>query len=141
MGAIRALYDQAKAYGRIWRREEKGYEILQRKWQAYHDAGEALRILLPFKTHVAYAYSPRENVGSNGADHIVVEEDISQGRLRRQSGDALCRSRKSFWGLTAQGDGRPATCLKCLEIVERLVNIQRLSKTEQPEILRFERGN
>lgn len=120
MSTIKTLYDEAKLFSRKWRQAANGYKVLMSKWEAYGDAGEQLRQALPVKTHVSYAYSPRENVGSGGSDHIVLEEDFTQGRLTRKAGDALCKSSKKFWGLTALNDGKPANCLKCLEIAEKL---------------------
>ena len=50
----------------------------------------------------------------------MVEEELRAGRLAREAGDALCKPAGAFWGLTQLSE-RPATCLRCLEIAERLV--------------------
>lgn len=68
--------------------------------------------------HVAYAYSPRENVGSNGSTHIITERAFSEGRMVREAGDALCKPSGKFWGL--RETERAARCRRCLSIAERL---------------------
>ena len=53
---------------------------------------------LPVKAYVAYAYSPRQRGNSNGADHCVLAQDYTLGRLVRRAGDTLCSTRR-FWQL------------------------------------------
>ena len=72
---------------------------------------------------VAYAYSPRENVGSTGKYHLIATERIAHGPLVREPGDALCKPARKFWGL----DGRRTAedferhgCARCREIRDRL---------------------
>lgn len=72
---------------------------------------------------IAYAYSPRENVGSTGKYHLITTERIEHGRLVREPGDALCKPTRKFWGLDG---GRTAEdferygCVRCREIRDRL---------------------
>ena len=74
------------------------------------------------KHHIAYAYSPRENVGSGGKDHIVLEEEYSKGRLKRISGDPLCKPARDFWGLENIGHkGTDSLCHQCFYKVLRIV--------------------
>lgn len=75
--------------------------------------------------HTAHAYSPRENVGSNGGRHLCLNYDMSIGRISRGAGDALCKPYRKFWGLGNEEelDGRKpyggATCKRCIEIATR----------------------
>lgn len=72
---------------------------------------------LGLKGGSAYAYSPREggNSGSYspGALHYVMDRPIAEGRLSRDSGDALCKPRNKFWGLH-KDPGRSVNCKACL---------------------------
>jgi hypothetical protein len=120
VSTIRQLHEAAKWFSRTWRSRPGGYEELQAAWTAYRERGEALRQMLPVPTAVAYAYSPRENTGSGGSDHILVKERLVAGRLVREEGKTLCQSSHAyFWGLTEM-PGREANCLRCLECAERL---------------------
>lgn len=71
----------------------------------------------------AYAYSPREG-GKNGhhspgQTHLMlVESDLNQGRFKRHHGDALCKTNKHFWGLTAT-EATPS----CRACIERLIKL------------------
>ncbi len=69
---------------------------------------------LPFRWHIAHAYTAQETGSYGGADHI--------GRLKRELGDALSRARKNFWGLheAAENDRLP-TSLADIKIAERIV--------------------
>lgn len=76
---------------------------------------------LPFRWHVAHAYTPRETATHGGADHIVVNEEVRFGRLVRQPGDALSRAATKFWGLASATDARLPTSLADIKIAERIV--------------------
>jgi hypothetical protein len=119
--SIRDLHTAQQQARHGWRSRPNGYALAQAASRAFGEAGEALRQRLPFRTTIAYAYSPRENVGSSGGDHILCVEAVTRGRLRREAGDALCKPRARFWGLDARGDGATASCLRCLELAERIV--------------------
>ncbi len=77
----------------------------------------------PDSYRVAYAYSPRENVGSTGKYHLITTEQISRHPLFRRPGDALCKPARKFWGLdggrTAEDFERHG-CARCREIRDRL---------------------
>lgn len=107
------------------RRKSANRWLSSEQRQASHDAFllEARKTAdrLPFAHSTAYAYSPHENVGSGGTSHIIVDEPLQAGRLIRKPGDALCKPAARFWGLDMR-PGRPAECLRCLEIAERLTN-------------------
>jgi hypothetical protein len=64
------------------------------------------------------AHHPRDAGNAAGREHLVVASDLSLGRLKREDGDALCKSRHKFWGLYANPD-RAATCKRCLAIAAR----------------------
>lgn len=92
----------------------------------FRRAAEQVRFALPFKTTITYTYSPGEEVGNSGKDHIMVLEDISSYHLHRKAGDTLCKSTKKFWGLTYVSDAggtpqRSASCLRCLDIAQQIV--------------------
>lgn len=74
---------------------------------------------LPFAAHIEHAYTPRETALYGGADHVVVEEEVRIGRIRRRARDALCKSRRAFWGLNRGGEDRVPSCKRCVEIAER----------------------
>lgn len=75
----------------------------------------------PITGSVAYAWALRQGALSNGRDHIVLDDALEVGQLRRAAGDALCRPRRKFRDLspgsnTATGH---ATCPVCLQRAER----------------------
>lgn len=76
---------------------------------------------LPFRWHVAHAYTPRETATYGGADHIVVDEEVRLGRLVRQPGDALSRVRAKFLNLAPVEEGRLPTSIADIKIAERIV--------------------
>ena len=47
---------------------------------------------------VAAAMNPSDRGSSAGADHAMLMELYSSGRLVREAGDALCQPRGRFWG-------------------------------------------
>lgn len=122
---VRQLFDTRERMARGRYRREGGVEQFlsaqDRYWKAIGDA----RAALPFGTAIAYAYSPRENVGSGGGDHIVCLQGFTHGRLTRAAGDPLCKPAAKFWGLDRCSDGREATCVKCAEIAERIAAANR----------------
>lgn len=127
MSTIRELHDAQTRAWKGWRSRPNGWDVGQAATRAFREAGEILRQRLPFRTSIAYAYSPRENVGSGGGDHIVCAENVTAGRLKRQAGDALCKPQARFWGLqqrwgadTCLNYQATASCLRCLEIAEKL---------------------
>jgi hypothetical protein len=71
-------------------------------------------------THVEHAFTPRETGGYGGRDHIVVEQPLTAGRIRRAAGDALCKPAVKFWGLQRSSGTRPASCARCIALAERL---------------------
>jgi hypothetical protein len=94
----------------------------------HHDAlaarrDEYLRDLLarlPFRWHVAHAYTGRETGSYSGGDHVVVDAPIRIGRLVRQPGDALSRPKSKFWGLYGVEEGRLPTAVADIRIAERI---------------------
>lgn len=65
------------------------------------------------------ACHPNDRGNSAGSDHLVTDEMIVRGRLRRSPGDALCRPKSKFWALVAEWSRKP-TCQKCIEMAARL---------------------
>lgn len=99
---------------------ERLYDELLVKREQY------LRLLLaqlPFRWHIAHAYTAQETGSYGGADHIVVDESIRIGRLVREPGDALSRPRKKFWGLHDVVDDRLPTSQADIKIAERIVAV------------------
>lgn len=78
----------------------------------------------PGRWSYAYAYSPRESIrGDQGRVHVVTNEDLSQGRLKRRAGEVLCRpSGKKFWGLQsrAREEFHASPCQTCLARLNRI---------------------
>lgn len=101
-------------------------ELLVRRERYLRD----LLARLPFRWHIAHAYTAQETGSYGGADHIVVDEPIHIGRLKREPGDALSRARKNFWGLheVAENDRLP-TSLADIKIAERIVEAPGKKKT------------
>jgi len=97
---------------------ERGHKELKERSEAYL---RDLLAQLPFRWHVEHAYTPNETAGHDGADHIIVDDPIHIGRLRREPGDALSRKRARFWGLSGVEDDRLPTALADIRIAERLV--------------------
>ena len=79
---------------------------------------------LPFRWHIAHAYTPNETAGYGGADHIIVDEPVRIGRMHREPGDALSRPRQKFWGLSGVEDDRLPTALADIKIAERVVKLR-----------------
>jgi hypothetical protein len=80
-----------------------------------------LLALLPFRWHIAHAFTPNETAKYGGSDHIILDEPIHIGRLRREPGDALSRRQARFWGLSRVEDDRLPTALADIRIAERIV--------------------
>jgi hypothetical protein len=109
----RGLYDPVERAA-----NERLYEeLVIRREQYLRD----LLARLPFRWHVAHAYTAQETATYGGADHIVVDEPIRIGRLVRETGDALSRPKKKFWGLHDVADDRLPTSLADIKIAERIV--------------------
>lgn len=79
---------------------------------------------MSIETVIAYAYSPRHGAVSTGAEHLVLKQDLSAGRLKRKRGDALCKPADKFWGLEVFPDQENRTrqwlCKRCAELAEKL---------------------
>lgn len=81
---------------------------------------------MPVRTHLAYAYPRKARESLHGRVHLVVDNDLHAGRLHRRTGDALCKPRSGFWGLTDGEDDLcrgGITCTPCAARHERLVAI------------------
>jgi hypothetical protein len=77
-------------------------------------------------THLAYAYPRKARESLHGRAHLVVDNDLHHGRLHRQTGDALCKPRSTFWGLTDGEDGlcgSGITCTPCRKRYQTLLCI------------------
>ena len=135
--SIRELHDIRKKLHRIyyknWNPRDPEQEKRTSDWMK---AGElyqkmALKIWSEFKekfpSSISYAYSPRENVNSGGRSHIVLSNNESFGRRKREKGDALCKKRNNFWMLSPVNDSEP-NCLKCLELAEDILKKASLTK-------------
>lgn len=120
--------DRRATYKRMmrsaWGSEE--HKTLSREHDALADRRAAyLRQLLaklPFRWHVAHAYTAQETATYGGADHIVVDDEVRIGRLVRHPGDALSRPARKFWGLSAVEADRLPTSVADIKIAERIVD-------------------
>ena len=97
---------------------QRDYEECKKRRAAYL---RDLLAQLPFRWHIEHAYTPNETASYGGADHIIVDEPVRTGRLRREPGDALSRRRSKFWGLSGVEADRLPTALADIRIAERLV--------------------
>ena len=99
------------------------------EWKHHYTKLEAHRVeylrnllaQLPFRWHIEHAYTPHETASYGGADHIITDEPIHIGRLRRKPGDALSRPRTKFWGLSHVEEERLPTARADIKIAERIV--------------------
>lgn len=76
---------------------------------------------MPWYWHQEYAYSPRQGPNSRGRTHIVLDTAVQVGRMRRRCGDALCKPRDKFFGLSRECEPVPdeMVCPRCNELRER----------------------
>lgn len=71
----------------------------------------------------AHAYAGGATCGHySGESHLVLTRPFTAGRLKRSTGDALCKPHAKFWGLepNLERDPAAATCKRCKEIAGRL---------------------
>jgi hypothetical protein len=68
--------------------------------------------------HAEYAYNPRQGACSIAREHAILDQPINSARFRRDTGDALCKPRRAFWGLNP-GSTNKVSCPRCLELAER----------------------
>lgn len=103
------------------------------------DEWHALRALLPVAVFVGHNWSAGHyELSRTGRDHIVAQEDLAVGRLRRAAGDALCETaaRKGERGARGFGprdhldrspvDGereRVPSCAACLRVASRVAEV------------------
>lgn len=116
------LHAEVMRQSRRFKFERDNYAAVGAAWDALVQYGVSLQKTLAKRgqrLEVEHAYSPRENTGSHGGDHLIATADVRVGRLIRHRHDPLCKPRKKFWGLNPGGFDRP-TCVKCIEIAERL---------------------
>ena len=77
---------------------------------------------------LATAYAGGSTTGSySGGAHLIVTKDLQVGRLRREVGDALCKSAAKFWGLEPEPERDIAgvTCKRCRAVAARLAEVLR----------------
>lgn len=111
----RGLYDPVERAS-----NERLYdELLARREQYLRD----LLARLPFRWHIAHAYTAQETGSYGGGDHIVVDEPVHIGRLVREPGDALSRPKRKFLHLVAVEEGRLPTAIADIRIAERIVAV------------------
>ena len=89
--------------------------------EAYLTAGEVSRRMLPRRTGIAYA-------PGSGLYHMQLTEPMYHGKMYREAGDTLCRTRDKFPALEAVGNGERATCRRCLMAAERIARLARVSE-------------
>lgn len=69
-----------------------------------------------------YAYVWNQGPNSRARTHLVTDEALDHGRLRRAPGDALCKPRSKFWGLSSSCASVPVDrlCRRCVALAQRL---------------------
>jgi hypothetical protein len=68
--------------------------------------------------HTEYAYNPRQGARSIARYHAILDLPLRFARFRRDTGDALCKPRRAFWGLNPGGTNH-VSCPRCLELAKR----------------------
>lgn len=69
--------------------------------------------------HVRTAFHLRQGPGMSNGEHAVLDQPLGAGRLRRKTGDALCKPLEKFWGLEQSTNIETVTCGRCREMAER----------------------
>jgi hypothetical protein len=98
-----------------------GYDRKMAAWQAFHEYADQLCARLPFAWRCVGMDNPTQNhTGTtNGANHVIVQEAVVIGRIRRAAGQPLCgRDSANLFVETASGP----TCKRCLELAERILD-------------------
>jgi len=89
-------------------------------------ASDSLCSKLPFKWQIIGAENcfNNHNGSSHGKEHIVLEQDWSQGRIKRKIGDALCKTSAQFKGNLSlePWEGSYVNCKACLEKAFKIIN-------------------
>ena len=68
--------------------------------------------------HSEYAFNPRQGAMSFARYHAVLDQDMARGQFSRRAGDALCKPRRKFWGLSP-GASDSVDGPRCLELAAR----------------------
>ena len=124
------------------RKQARERQVTGAAAQGQADAAAAhwqrLRGQLPVPVTVQHNWTARHLDGyEQGADHIVVLEDLHAGRLRRAAGTPLCqapsRARQLRHVSAGTGDERRLpSCAACLRHAEELAATRQTSSTAQP---------
>jgi hypothetical protein len=69
--------------------------------------------------HIEHAYNPRQGAMSNGSYHAILHQPLHVGRLHRDTGDALCKPARKFWGLATGNANARVSCTRCVELMAR----------------------
>lgn len=72
-----------------------------------------------FTARVLYAFNPGQGNRSNGSYHAVLDQPLHAGRLHRDTGDALCKPRRKFWGLQQGNGAAEVNCARCVDLMAR----------------------
>ena len=96
------------------------YDERQQLREQYRQQVNLLCDKLPF----SWELLDLDNQGGNchGSMHIVVNEDIKQGKLSRSKGDALCKKVEKFNGNLCVFHWEKA-CLDCKTCLEKAIKI------------------
>jgi hypothetical protein len=121
------LAARAAAQRAEWDRQARErLEVERAAAQAERDQWQALRARLPVPVTVGHNWTARHlDPYVQGADHIVVQADLTVGRFRRDARSPLCwtpsRSHElRHVELSDDGEDRIPTCKACLRHAERL---------------------
>lgn len=106
-----------------------GEEDTYRAWvKARTDEWEQLEAALPAPVVLAYNYSGGNHYATftQGADHIIVTQDVAVGRWKRSEGEAFCTTdsnahqQEFVWSKDRKDDFRLPTCKNCLRRAAKL---------------------
>lgn len=117
--------EQIEKLHRAANMRHRDYEQAISDWQAYRLFASELAAQLPMPWQAIACDNPTQNhTGrTNGANHVVLSNEVRLGRLHREKGDALCKPRAKFNGnLFAEADA--PTCKQCLLAAEKIVHVR-----------------
>jgi hypothetical protein len=87
---------------------------------------------------VAHAYTPNEQATYGGGDHLLLQQPLVMGRLRREAGDALCKPARRFNHLmeVSPRSSPLPNCKHCLRLAPRAgIDIEK-----SPDVISFRKA-
>lgn len=116
------MLERIERLHRAANRRHNSYAEAVRDWEAYRLLASVLAAQLSMPWKVLGCDNPTQNISgsTNGANHIVLKEDLTYGPLHRKEHDALCKPVEKFNGNLFVEANVPS-CKQCLSTAEKLV--------------------